>query len=64
MKYRKYVFKGNPEMLSILSVFLFEDGFEGVEDKGIEMHDFIKIGAENDLLSPQVKEFLHLNKIE
>ncbi|MFY0672846.1 MAG: 50S ribosomal protein L11 methyltransferase [Bacteroidia bacterium] len=64
MKYRKYIFKGKPELLSILSVFLFEDGFEGVEDKGIEMHGFIKIGAKNDLLSPQVKEFLHLNKID
>jgi ribosomal protein L11 methyltransferase len=64
MQYRKFIFKGKPEMLSILAVFLFEDGFEGIEDKGIEMHGFIKVGAENDLLSPQVKEFLHLNKIE
>lgn len=64
MQYRKFTFKGKAENLSILSVFLFEDEFEGIEEAGQQMHAYIKLDAKNDLLSPEVKEFLHLNHIE
>lgn len=64
MKYLNFTFRGKPEMLAILSVFLFEDGFEGIEEQGMQMQAYISDTPENQTLSPVAKEFIQQQKIE
>ncbi|MBI1184980.1 50S ribosomal protein L11 methyltransferase [bacterium] len=63
MKYLQYTFRGKADMLAMLAGFLFEDGFEGLEEKGTELQAYIADKPENYLLSAEVKEFMALQDI-
>lgn len=41
MKYRNYLFSGPQDALRILSAFLFDDGFEGVQEQGKQLQAYI-----------------------
>lgn len=63
MQYLNFTFKGKPEWLAILSVYLFEDGFEGIEEQGMQMQAYIKDSATAFELSNEVAGFVRLHKI-
>lgn len=62
MTYLKYQFSGPTDRLAILSAFLFEDGFEGIEEVPSKISAFInQQGFEG--LSYAVEQFMTMNNI-
>lgn len=62
MTYLKYQFNGATDRLAILSALLFEDGFEGIEEKRQWISAFINEEGFQGLSHP-VEQFMSLNGI-